>query len=290
MPSGGQSGDKLSVFDDLRDSRELLRNLTLREVKGKYKRTALGQLWSLANPLALMLVYSFVFALVIRVTPDPGDPSGLDIFVLWLMCALLPWTFFTNVISGSMNAIVGNENLIKKVYFPRSILIFANTLSALYQHVWEMVILIIAFFIVGANVLPFLPLVLVTMVLLALFATGLGMLFSIANVYFRDVQHFVGILFQLWFYASPIVYPSNLVAQQSQRFVDRFGTFAGLSPIDLYNLNPFVHFANVYRNLLYDGRWPDWGSFAAIAVGSIATFLVGWIVFDRHQDHLAEAL
>ncbi|MCI1674896.1 MAG: ABC transporter permease [Ancrocorticia sp.] len=281
---------ELSIFDDLRDSHELLRNLTLREVKGKYKRTVLGQLWSLANPLALMIVYSFVFALVIRVTPDPGDPSGLDVFVLWLMCALLPWTFFTNVSTGSMNVIVGNENLIKKVYFPRVILIFSNTLAALYQHLWEMLILFVAFLLVGNNIFPFLPLVIVTMIFLTLFATGIGMLFSIANVYFRDVQHFVGILFQLWFYASPIVYPANLVAKQSEKFVDRFGTILGATPMDLYNLNPFVHFAEVYRNLLYDMRWPDWGTFSALGIGSILVFLVGWIVFDHHQGHLAEAL
>lgn len=277
----------MSIFDDLRGSRELLRNLTMREVKGKYKRTALGQLWSLANPLALMIVYSFVFAIVIRVQPAPGDPSGLNLFVLWLMCALLPWIFFSGVVTGSMGAIVGNENLIKKVYFPRSILIFANTLSALYQHVWEMVILVCAVMLLGNNVLIFIPLIALTMVLLALFATGLGMLFSIANVYFRDVEHFSSILFQLWFYASPIVYPQSLLAEQSEKFGALIGP---LTLNDLYSLNPFVHFAEVFRNLLYDGRWPDWGTYGLLAAFSVGIFLLGWKVFDRHQDHLAEVL
>lgn len=259
----------------------------MREVKGKYKRTALGQLWSLANPIALMIVYSFVFAIVIRVQPAPGDPSGLDLFVLWLMCALLPWIFFSGVITGSMATVVGNENLIKKVYFPRSILVFANTLSALYQHVWEMVILVIVILLLGSNILIYIPLVAVTMILLALFATGLGLIFSIANVYFRDVQHFAGILFQLWFYASPIVYPADLVREQS----DSFGPIIGSITIEnLYYLNPFIHFAEIFRNLLYDARWPDWGQFGLVAAGSIAIFFIGWKIFDRHQDHLAEVL
>ncbi|MBM9433876.1 ABC transporter permease [Flaviflexus sp. JY899] len=280
-------GDTLSVFSDLKGSRELLHNLTMREIKGKYKRTALGQLWSLANPLALMVVYSFVFAIVIRVQPAPGDPSGLDLFVLWLMCALLPWTFFSGIVNGSMGTIVGNENLIKKVYFPRSTLIFANTLSALYQHLWEMLILVVAVLVLGSNVLIYIPLVAVTMVLLALFATGLGMIFAVANVYFRDVQHFSGILFQLWFYASPIVYPAELVKEQSESF----GPIAfGITIDNLYQLNPFIHFAEIFRNLLYDARWPDWSTFGLVAAGSIAVFFIGWKIFDRHQDHLAEVL
>jgi len=277
----------LSIFDDVRGSKELFVNLTMREVKGKYKRTALGQLWSLANPIAQMIVYSFVFAFVIKVQPDPGDPSGLNIFVVWLMCALLPWTFLTGVISGGMSTIVGNENLIKKVWFPRSILIFSNTAAAGYQWLWEMGILLVVMFIVGANPLAQLPVLLLTMMLLALFATGLAMLFSIANVYFRDVQHFVGILFQFWFYASPIVYPVSLVRTQS----DNVGPLIGsIEIIDIYNLNPFVHFAEFFRNCLYDNRFPDWSTFGLIAALSIGVFFAGWYVFDKHQDRLAEAL
>lgn len=277
----------MSSLQQARDSKELLRNLTLREVKGKYKRTALGQLWSLANPLALMIVYSFVFAIVIRVNVPPGDPSGLDLFVIWLMCGLLPWTFFSNVVNGSMAAITGNENLIKKVYFPRWVLVVSNTLAALYQHVWELAILMLAVLLLGSNILVYVPLVVVTTALLALFGTGLGFLAAVGNVYFRDIQHFMGIIFQLGFYASPIVYPVTYVKSLS----DDVGPILGsIEIIDLYNLNPFVHFAQVFRNLMYDGRWPQWSTFMVIAVVSIATFLIGWRFFTRRQDYLAEVL
>src|SRR3954462_1310108 len=100
-------------------ARELLAFLTLREVKGKYKRTVFGQLWSLANPLAAMLIYTLVFAFIIRVTPDPGNPSGLNIFALWLLCGLLPWTFFSQVVNSGLSSIVANASLIQKVYFTR---------------------------------------------------------------------------------------------------------------------------------------------------------------------------
>ena len=96
-------------------SRELLVNLTMREVRGKYKRTVFGQLWSLANPLASMLVYTVVFAFFLRIKPDVGNPSGLNIFAVWLLCGLLPFIFLTNVINDGMGSLVNNANLVQKV-------------------------------------------------------------------------------------------------------------------------------------------------------------------------------
>ncbi|WP_231583136.1 ABC transporter permease [Actinobaculum suis] len=261
--------------------------MTLREIKGKYKGTVLGQLWSLANPIALMIVYSFVFAIVIRVKVPVGDPSGINLFVIWLMAGLLPWTFMSNVVNGAMGAITGNENLIKKVYFPRSILVFSNSLAALYQHILELGILCVVVAFLGNNIWPRLPLIVVAVVLLTAFGTGLGMLFSIANVYFRDMQHFVGIFFQLWFYASPIVYPATYVLDLSMKHGP---LFAGISVYDLYSLNPFKHFADIFRTMIYDGTWPNWGQFGGIAILSILVLLFGWWIFDRHQAHLAESL
>lgn len=277
----------MTILEEVRSSKELLRNLTLREIKGKYKRTALGQLWSLANPIALMIVYSFVFAIVIRVNVPPGSPSGLDLFVIWLLCGLLPWTFFSNVVNGAMDAVTGNENLIKKVYFPRWVLVVSNTSAALYQHALELAILAIAILILGSNILIYIPIVAVTTLMLAFFATGLGFFAAIANVYFRDVQHFMGILFQLGFYASPIVYPVTYVRDVS----DSVGPIIGpISIIDIYNLNPFVHFAAIFRNLLYDGRWPDWPVFGIMALASAVVFVWGWHTFTKRQDYLAEVL
>ncbi|QOR45198.1 ABC transporter permease [Trueperella pecoris] len=277
----------MTSITTLRSSKELLRNLTLREVKGKYKRTALGQLWSLANPLALMIVYSFVFAIVIRVNVAPGNPSGVNLFVLWLMCGLLPWTFFSNIVNGSMSAVTGNENLIKKVYFPRWVLVISNTFAAVYQHAFELAILMVAILVVGSNIIIYVPLVAVTAIMLALFATGVGFFTSIANVYFRDVQHFVGIFFQLGFYASPIVYPVTYVRELS----DSIGPLIGsIEIIHLYNINPFVHFAEIFRNLMYDGRWPNWSTFGILAAVSLLTFVWGWRTFTKRQDYLAEVL
>lgn len=277
----------MSVLSDLGSSRELLVNLTSREIKGRYKRTALGQLWSLANPLSAMIVYTFVFAFIIRAKPDPGSPSGLNIFAVWLLCALLPWTFFTGVVNGGMNALVGNENLIKKVFFPRSALVASSAFATAYSWAIEMLVLLVVLLAVGAGPLPWLPMVLVVMVLLFCFSLGVSFLLSIANVYFRDTQHFVAILFQIWFYATPIVYPDHLVATKSAEMGALFGS---VTLLDLYRLNPMENFAAVFRNLLYDNRMPDPTTLAECAAWSIGLLVIGGWVFDRNSKRLAEAL
>ncbi|MEO7124046.1 MAG: ABC transporter permease, partial [Lacisediminihabitans sp.] len=170
-------------------SRELLANLTMREVRGKYKRTVLGQLWSLANPLALMLIYTFVFGFIFRVKPAAGDPSGLDVFALWLLCGLLPWTFFATVVNVGIGSLVANANLIQKVSFSRIVLPLSVVASTGYNWLFEMAVLVIALSIVGGFVLPWIPLLLVIMVLLALFGSGVSLMLSVANVYFRDTEY-----------------------------------------------------------------------------------------------------
>lgn len=277
----------ISLIADLRRSPELLTNLTRREIKGKYKRTALGQAWSLANPIALMIIYTLVFSVIIRIPADVGDPSGLDVFAIWLMCGLLPWTFFTGVVNGGMSTLVGNENLIKKVFFPRITLIAASSLASLFTWMIEMSVLAVVLLILGADLWLWIPGVALMMGLMALFATGVSMLLAIANVYFRDTQHFVTILFQAWFYLTPILYPVSFVATESERIGPLFGS---VTVLDVYRLNPMERFVEVFRNLLYDNRMPALDS-VLFCVGWTAVVLVlGAWVFRRHQGKLAEVL
>lgn len=284
------------LVEDLRSSSELLVNLTRREVKGKYKRTAIGQLWSLANPVASMIIFTVVFAFIIRVTVPPGDPSRLDVFALWLMCGLLPWTFFMAVVNGGMASLVANENLIKKVWFPRVTLVVSSTFAALFSWSIEMAVLVAA--IVGtaaigsALVVPALlwtiPVAALVMVLMALFATGVAMIFAILNVYFRDTQHLTSILFQAWFYLSPILYPTTYVVEQ----LERHETLSSVAPVvvRLYELNPIAAFAGVFRNLLYDGRLPSVGPVLVCVGWTILALVVGAAVFRRNEGRLAEVL
>ncbi|MEJ1230357.1 MAG: ABC transporter permease [Galbitalea sp.] len=269
-------------------SRELLLNLVQRDVKGKYKRTVFGQLWSLVNPLALMLIYTFVFGFIFRSHPDPGNPSGLNVFALWLLCGLLPWTFFASVLTTGAASIVTDENLVQKVSFSRIVLPLAAVGASAYNWLFEMAVLLIAISIAGGFVLPWIPLLLVAMLLLALFAAGVALMLSIANVYFRDTQYFLTILTQLWIYLTPIIYPVNLVAQQSAKVGGLVGT--PITVLDIYNLNPMVHFVAIFRQLIYDNRWPDPDEWIICLCWTAASLVLGLVVFRRHERKLAEVL
>lgn len=278
----------MNYFKELLASRELLVNLSLREIKGKYKRTIFGQLWSLANPLATMLIYTFVFGFIFRVPIPPGDPSGVNAFPVWLLCGLLPWLFFANVVSTGAGSLVGNANLIQKVYFARVVLPLSQVGAIGFNWLFEMAVLIIAVTVVGAFVWPWLPLVLLTMLLLAMFAAGIALILSIMNVYFRDTEHLLGIVLQIWMYLSPIIYPVTLVKTQSDVLGGLFGS--NITLLDIYTANPMVHFIGVFRNLLYDNRWPDGGSLLICAIWAVAALAVGLFVFRRNEKGLAEAL
>jgi ABC-2 type transport system permease protein len=259
-------------------------NLTLRELRGKYKRSVLGWAWSLLNPLATMAIFTVVFAYFLKVKVPPGNPSGLNVFALFLLCALLPFNFLANGMSGSMSSLIGNSNLIKKVYFPREILVVANIASWAVSLLIELAVLIVALLVVGNFVIPWLPLVLVLVALQFLFVTGIGLALSVMNVYFRDVQHLIGIVVQLWFYATPIVYPITVVPEKA--------TILGVRvPLRfIYNLNPMVGFVQCYRAALYDLRFPPIGVLLYITCMSVAALLVGFAVFAKLEPRLAEEL
>lgn len=277
----------MSQIGDLVRSRELLANLTRREISGKYKRTALGQLWSLVNPLAQMAIFWAVFSFVIRIRPDPGDPSGLDIFAVWLLCGLLPWAFFSNVVNNGMASLVGNENLIKKVWFPRLVLPVSSTMAVVVSWAIEMAVLTVVLVVVGGRPLVWVPLVVVAMALLMLFSLGVALMFAVLNVYFRDTQHFIGILMQAWFYATPVIYPTSYVASAS---ADHGPLFGSVTLFDLYRLNPMEQFLDLFRTLLYDNRWPSPEATLAAAGWAAAALALGLWVFSRHQRRLAEVL
>jgi lipopolysaccharide transport system permease protein len=280
-------GSSVSTLAELARSRELLTNLTLRDVRSRYKRTALGNLWSLINPLAAMLIYTIVFGVLLKVTPDRGEPSGLHIFALWLLCALLPWNFFAIGMAAGMNSLVVNSSLVLKVYLPRASLVVSAVLAVGVTFLIELVVLVVVLVLFGGNPVVWLPLVVVMVVLLACFTLGLALLLSVANVYFRDTQHLVAILLQMWFYLTPILYPVSYVQAQQDRMHANGSDFPLVA---LFKLNPMEHFVAVFRNLLYDNRWPSTADLAVCAITGIAALVAGLVLFGRYEGRLAEEL
>ena len=268
-------------------SRELLGNLTQRELRGKYKRSALGWAWSLINPLALAVMFTFVFGVVFKSRLEAignSDLGGIEAYPLFLLCGLLPWAFLANGINGGIGALTANSNLVKKVYFPREILLGANTLSLLVALVIEMSVLGAALLVFGNVWLQYLPLLIVVIALQSVFVTGIGLLLAALNVYFRDVQHFVGIGLQLWFYATPVIYPITLLGNIAERQV------LGVSLLTLYKLNPMTAFVEMYHQMLFYLQWPDWELFVYATVVSFGMLAFGLWVFKKLEPRFAEEL
>ena len=274
----------MTTLQEYATSRELMANLTLRELRAKYKRSLLGWAWSLLNPLATMLIFTLVFRFFLKIQAPRGEPSGLKNFAFYLMCGLLAWNYLVAGVMGAIGTLIGNANLVKKTYFPRELLVSSLVAASLVSFLIEIGLLSVALLLFGNVVLPYLPVTLLLVLMLTVFVTGLGLAFSVLNVYFRDVQHLVNIMFQVWFYLTPIVYPISLVPPHAIIFGQNLPARA------LLELNPMVGFVESFRDLLYDLRMPSIGMLAYLLVTSIVVFAAGLYLFGRLEGRLAEEL
>lgn len=270
MSRGGAS------VSELRDASDLLSQLTRREIRLRYRGTVLGQLWGLLNPIALMIIYTIVFSRILRVAPPVGRPSGLDVFALWVLCGLLPWMFLSNCVTSGLAALVTNAGLITKVWFPREVLVASATIGWVVSFGFELAVLIVALTVAGQlTAILWAVATLPVIALLLVLGTGLALMASVLNVYFRDTAQLVGIGMQLWFFATPIVYPSSLVPDTFRQ---------------LLWLNPMASFTDCFRALLYDGRVPAFNNVLAITLWSAVGLAAGIWLFRRFEPRLAEEL
>ena len=269
----------LTAAAEIWSYRGLIGNLAQRELKAKYKKSVLGWVWSLVNPAATLLIYTIVFGTFLRIAPPIAGNGHLKSFALYLFAALIIWNYFNSTITGAMAALLGSGPLIKKVYFPAECTVIANTLATLLQAFIESLILS-AVMVVFGNASPtflFFPIILT---LLVLFCLGVGLIASLINAYFRDVNYIVGIAMNLLFYATPIIYPLRIIPKNS----------GGLPARTIVSLNPLAKFVQAARDIFYALKIPSVGSLAYIACWSIGMFLVGSAVFSRWARDVSEEL
>lgn len=275
--------------------RELLVSLTRKDLKVRYKNSSLGFLWSMISPLFYLVVYYIVFNVFI--------PAGIPRFHIYLLAGLLPWTLFGNSLVQATGSVVGNAGLLKKVHFPRELLPFSSIGAGLFHFVVQM--LVFAVFLLatsspfaGTATLLLIPALIAELLLLA----GLGLFFSAINVKARDVQYLLELALLAWFFMTPIVYPSALIAN---RLADR--TVLGISLVSVYLSNPMSRIAMAFQrgifgeptqviggqtySILIDApiSWYLKGVGYAAAAGLILITL-GWWVFHRLDGDFAEDL
>ena len=267
----------MTAIADVFASRELLWSLTQRELRTKYRRSFLGWAWSMLNPLANVAIYGFVFGVLFGATAPTGANSGLTGFALYMLCALLPWNFFSMIINTGMGSISANSGLVRRVAFSREVLVFSNVMHAIVQFTIELILLVIILLIAGSPLLPYLPFVILVTVLLAIFGAGYALALSALSVYFKDLNYLWAIVMQVWFFLTPIVYGPDVL----QKNVPEWGQ-------NLIRLNPMVHFVSAFRDSLYHATFLGVGKLVVLAVCSGASLILGWSIFARLSRRLPE--
>lgn len=263
----------------LLEYRGLIRNFARRELKSKYKRSALGWAWSLLNPAATLAVYALVFGVIFRFLPPVAGNGETRSFALYLFTGLVVWNFFFGVVTGAMGWLIGAGPLLNKISFPPAAPLVGGTLAALVQTIIEATLLVLVLVLVS-NISWTLLLVPVLLALLALFALGLGLVVSLANVYYRDINYLTGIVLNLVFYATPIIYDPMLIPERLHGFPLR----------EVLTLNPVAQFVGAMRDVTYHLQVPSAARMLGLTVISIATFTLGYVIFDRKARDVAEEL
>ncbi len=259
-------------------ARELLWNLTLRELRTKYRRSILGWTWSMLNPLANLAIYGFVFGVIFDPEVPIGAPSGLNSFAFFLLCGLVPWNFFALMTGLGIDSVNANAGLVRRVAFPREVLVFSNILHAAFQFAIELSLLCVVLLIAGSPILPWLPFTILTGFLLMMFGAGIALALSALAVYFRDMTYLWTIAIQVWFFATPIVYAPSYLDGQVPSWVQFI----------LEKVNPMSGYVRVFRRLLYDGTGPGAITWLGLVATSVVSLALGWIIFLKLEPRFAE--
>jgi ABC-2 type transport system permease protein len=247
--------------------REMLKNLVAKELRARYKGSVLGFFWTFFNPLLMLIVYSLVFSFVMRVQTEN--------YAMFLFVALLPWNYFaTSVLQGAAS-LVQNSSLIKKIYFPREILPLSVVLTNLVNYLLSLFILIPALLIFKVDLTLALIAFPAILIVETLLVASLTFLVAIANVYFRDLEHIMGVLMMAWFFLTPVLYPADLIPQNA-KFI--------------FNLNPATPIIEAYRSIFYAGKWPQWDVLGYLTIGLLVLVIISLVVFGRFQKTVAEEI
>jgi lipopolysaccharide transport system permease protein len=273
------SRQRIPALEHLREVvqyRELILNLTIRELKARYKSSVLGFLWSLLNPLGMMLVFTFVFTIM---RPD----ARMETYPLFVLCGLLPWNFFSAGVMGSINSIVGNANLVKKVYFPRESLPTSIVLADLVNFLLGLVVLFAALIIFRAKFSPWLWLLPVVILIQTCFVLGIAFILSTVNVYYRDTLMIMDVVMLAWFFLTPVIYPIESLPTSYTAFGVTFNVHRLM-----YILNPMASLIAAYRDLLYWGYRTDLDFLLRTALTSLTVLVFGYWFFVRSSRRFGE--
>ena len=248
--------------------RDMIYSLVRRELRGRYKGSVLGFLWTYINPLCQVIVYSAVFSVIFKVE--------IEKFYLYLIIGMMPWTFFSTSVQGGSTCIRAQSDMVKKIYFPREVIPIAYVTSAFVNMLLSFIIVFLAVLLSGfgfkLQALIYLPLI---MVMEYLFALGIAFIVSSITVYFRDLEQIVGVIMMAWIYITPIMYNMEYIPEQYRQLIV---------------LNPMTPIVEVYHQILYYRMVPTTNYLLLAGGASLVVFVVGFLVFAKLDKNFAEEM
>lgn len=260
----------INKFKEIYEYREMIFSSVKKELTARYKKSVLGFLWTFINPLCQIIIYTLVFSYILDMR------ASIENFPIFLIVALIPWLFFSSSITAGSMIIVSQQDMVKKIYFPREVLPISYVTSGFVNMLFCFIIvfLAIALFGIGFNfqALLFLPIMMILEYALTL---GLTLIVSACTVYLRDLEHILGVLMQAWIYLTPIMYSLEIVPKEF-RFV--------------FELNPMTTIVEGYRAILYYGQVPSAILLLKSALWGICALVLGFYVFGKLQKGFAEEL
>lgn len=249
--------------------RELLFLMVGRDLKARYTQSMLGFYWAIVNPLVHALVFTAAFSIVVRV--DVGDTP----YFLFVLAGLLSWNLLSHAVADATESLVEHDNLVTKVPFPREVIPLSSVLARILDFLVSLLVLIVIMAVFGWPLHPHILAVLPLVVLQILFASGIGLWTSMANLFYRDVRQLVVVGLPLWMYLSPVIYPVTLVPGHLQ---------------GLYRLNPMVSLVSAYRAVLLHGVLPLWTDLVPLVIVTLVLLGVGYWLFKRLEPRFAEVV
>jgi lipopolysaccharide transport system permease protein len=253
--------------------RSLIWSLVARELKARYRGSVLGFVWSFINPLLLLGIYSFVFSTIL-----PNRSELLQPYALFMLCGILPWTWFSASLTEASNSLISGGNLIKKVLFPAEVLPIVSVLANMAHFFLALPIVILVLLIYrhwpDPGGLAWFPVVVLVQLI---FTSGIALVLAAFTVHFRDIRDILANVLMLWFFVTPIIYFYGQEEVAGYKW--------------LFNLNPFTHLAISYQEILFfNGPFGHWKWLLSLGGLSVVLFLAGYWVFDRLRDSFAEVV
>lgn len=258
----------MNTLKEIYNYREMVFSLVRKDLRGRYKGSVLGFMWTFINPLFQLIIYNLVFSTILK--------SDIEKYYLFLFVALIPWIFFSAALTGGSTSVLSQKDMVKKIYFPREVLPIAYVTSCFVNMLYCFIVVFLVVLISGVKLsfvaLLYLPIIMAIEYILCL---GIAFISSAVTVFLRDLEHILGIVAMAWMYLTPVMYSIEIVPEKYQR---------------IFSFNPMTPIIRGYRDILYYGQVPHIRTFISATILGTCVLIVGYFVFGLMKKRFVEEM